>query len=38
MGDHWVIYGEVNAAAITDPESAPLVWLGRGFAKLVTES
>jgi 3-hydroxy-9,10-secoandrosta-1,3,5(10)-triene-9,17-dione monooxygenase reductase component len=37
MGDHWVIYGEVNAAAITDPESVPLVWLGRGFAKLVTE-
>jgi flavin reductase ActVB len=38
MGDHWVIYGEVNAAAITDPRSAPLVWLGRSFAKLVTHA
>ena len=37
MGDHWVIYGEVNAAAVTDPESVPLVWLGRGFAELVTD-
>jgi len=38
MGDHWVIYGEVNAAEITDPASAPLVWLGRGFAKLVAQA
>lgn len=38
MGDHWVIYGEVNATAITDPTSAPLVWLGRSFAKLVTQA
>jgi flavin reductase (DIM6/NTAB) family NADH-FMN oxidoreductase RutF len=35
MGDHWVIYGEVNATAITEPTPAPLVWLGRGFVKVV---
>ena len=35
MGDHWVIYGEVNAAAISDAVAVPLVWLGRHFAKVV---
>ncbi len=34
MGDHWVIYGEVNAIATDDPDTAPLVWLGRGFVKV----
>lgn len=34
MGDHWVIYGEVNAADVADSGIAPLVWLGRGFVKL----
>jgi flavin reductase (DIM6/NTAB) family NADH-FMN oxidoreductase RutF len=37
MGDHWVIYGEVNATAITDATSVPPVWLGRSFAKLASE-
>jgi flavin reductase (DIM6/NTAB) family NADH-FMN oxidoreductase RutF len=35
MGDHWVIYGEVDAAAVTSPTSLPLVWLGRGFVEVV---
>ena len=34
MGDHWVIYGEVNAADVFDAKAVPLVWLGRGFAKV----
>ena len=36
MGDHWVIYGEVNATAVTEPAPVPLVWLGRSFVKLAT--
>lgn len=36
MGDHWVIYGEVNAAEVTSPASLPLVWLGRGFVEVVS--
>jgi flavin reductase (DIM6/NTAB) family NADH-FMN oxidoreductase RutF len=35
MGDHWVIYGEVNAADVFDASAVPLVWLGRGFATIV---
>jgi 3-hydroxy-9,10-secoandrosta-1,3,5(10)-triene-9,17-dione monooxygenase reductase component len=35
MGDHWVIYGEVDATAIADSAASPLVWLGRGFVKVV---
>jgi flavin reductase (DIM6/NTAB) family NADH-FMN oxidoreductase RutF len=35
MGDHWVIYGEVNATATADSVASPLVWLGRGFVKVV---
>jgi len=34
MGDHWVIYGEVDAITVADPDAAPLVWRGRGFAKV----
>jgi flavin reductase (DIM6/NTAB) family NADH-FMN oxidoreductase RutF len=34
MGDHWVIYGEVNAADVFEADAVPLVWLGRGFAKV----
>jgi 3-hydroxy-9,10-secoandrosta-1,3,5(10)-triene-9,17-dione monooxygenase reductase component len=34
MGDHWVIYGEVNATAVTDATAVPLVWFGRSFAKI----
>ena len=37
MGDHWVIYGEVDAAVVTDSGSVPLVWLGRSFAMLAAE-
>jgi flavin reductase (DIM6/NTAB) family NADH-FMN oxidoreductase RutF len=36
MGDHWVIYGEVNATAMADSAASPLVWLGRGFVKVVS--
>jgi 3-hydroxy-9,10-secoandrosta-1,3,5(10)-triene-9,17-dione monooxygenase reductase component len=34
VGDHWVIYGEVMASAVTDTAVAPLVWLDRGFVKI----
>ncbi len=34
MGDHWVIYGEVDAITVADPEATPLVWRGRGFVKV----
>jgi flavin reductase (DIM6/NTAB) family NADH-FMN oxidoreductase RutF len=34
MGDHWVIYGEVHATDIADPDTAPLVWLDRGFVRV----
>ncbi|GMQ94118.1 MAG: flavin reductase family protein [Acidimicrobiia bacterium] len=34
MGDHWVLYGEVNATDIADSDTAPLVWLDRGFVKV----
>jgi flavin reductase (DIM6/NTAB) family NADH-FMN oxidoreductase RutF len=34
VGDHWVIYGEVMATDIADPDTAPLVWLGRAFVKV----
>jgi flavin reductase (DIM6/NTAB) family NADH-FMN oxidoreductase RutF len=34
MGDHWVIFGEVNAAHVSEANAVPLVWLGRGFANV----
>jgi len=39
VGDHWVIYGRVDAAATAEPAVgeaavAPLIWHNRGFAKL----
>lgn len=34
VGDHWVIYGEVRAMQISRDDLIPLVWRGRGFAKL----
>lgn len=34
VGDHWVIYGEVMAAAVTDTAVAPLLWHDRAFARL----
>ncbi len=34
VGDHWVIYGEVMASAVTDPAVAPLVWLDRRFVRV----
>ncbi|NHZ70923.1 MAG: hypothetical protein GWP18_04710 [Proteobacteria bacterium] len=34
VGDHWVIYGEVLATELSDDESMPLVWCGRGFARI----
>jgi len=36
IGDHWVLYGEVHAAAVDDEATSPLVWLGRGFVDLAT--
>ncbi|MEN8235004.1 MAG: flavin reductase family protein [Actinomycetota bacterium] len=35
FGDHWVLYGEVTAAAVADEIVAPLVWLGGGFVDIV---
>jgi len=34
VGDHWVLYGQVVHAETADSDAAPLVWHGRGFAKL----
>jgi flavin reductase (DIM6/NTAB) family NADH-FMN oxidoreductase RutF len=34
-GDHWVLYGELNAATIADADALPLVWHDRAYAKLV---
>lgn len=34
VGDHWVIYGEVEAVHVADPDATPLVWHARGFVKL----
>lgn len=34
FGDHWVIYGAVEAAGLTDAEAPPLIWHDRGFAKV----
>jgi len=34
VGDHWVIYGEVLATKVVDDDLTPLVWLGRGFARV----
>lgn len=34
VGDHWVIYGEVLATRTSRDESMPLVWCGRGFARI----
>ena len=34
VGDHWVIYGEVLAAESSSDGSMPLVWCGRGFARI----
>lgn len=32
MGDHWVIFGSVDAAT-RNSDSPPCVWLGRGFVR-----
>jgi len=32
MGDHWVIFGRVEAAT-RNSDSPPCVWLGRGFVR-----
>jgi len=32
MGDHWVIFGRVDAAT-RNSDSRPCVWLGRGFVR-----
>ena len=34
MGDHWVIYGKVEAVGVADASAVPLIWRGRGFVKL----
>jgi len=34
MGDHWVIYGEVDLTGVAAPDARPLVWRGRGFVTL----
>lgn len=33
-GDHWVLYGELNAATIADSEVSPLVWFDREYVKV----
>ena len=35
MGDHWVVFGEVVDGAVPDGTIAPLMWHGRGFARVV---
>jgi len=32
MGDHWVIFGRVDAAT-RNSDSPPCIWLGRGFVR-----
>lgn len=32
MGDHWVIFGRVDAGGRTDPTRSPLLYLDRDFA------
>lgn len=34
VGDHWVIYGRVDAVGVADADTPPLIWLNRGFVKL----
>ena len=34
VGDHWVVFGEVQAMEIGNEDLLPLVWRGRGFAKI----
>lgn len=34
VGDHWVLYGQVEHANVTDTDAVPLVWYGRGFVNL----
>ena len=34
VGDHWVIYGQVEAVATAEAAEAPLVWHNRSFARL----
>lgn len=36
IGDHWVIYGEVAAAVVSDRAVAPLVWFDRHFVRVDT--
>jgi len=36
VGDHWVIYGEVSSAVISDRTVAPLVWFDRHFVRVST--
>jgi len=34
VGDHWVIYGEVAAAVVSDRAVTPLVWFDRHFVRV----
>lgn len=34
MGDHWILYGRVDAGGITNPDASPLLYINRTFAKL----
>lgn len=36
IGDHWVIYGEVAVAVVSDRALAPLVWFDRRFVRVDT--
>ena len=37
MGDHWVLFGAVEAGAIDDQSIDPLVYLDRAFGRFVTD-
>ncbi|NHZ70893.1 MAG: flavin reductase [Proteobacteria bacterium] len=34
MGDHWVLYGRVDAGGVTNPDASPLLYVKRTFARL----
>ena len=34
MGDHWVLYGQVEGGGRTDTEADALIWAKRGFVRI----
>ena len=37
MGDHWVIFGDVVGGGLADDQAEPLVYLDRGFGRVVMD-